>query len=170
MSMVGNFLLVSDNEIAALLAAPDTVHELLDRRVYEAESPTDYVDVDKTWHALHFLLNESAWDGAPPLNFIAVGGEPVGDEDVGYGPARALRAHEVTSLHQALERLDLSTLLERFDGPRMDALEIYQSPGWAEYDPWADTNFAYFSRAYEDLRALVRKGARSGRGILIWLS
>jgi hypothetical protein len=59
MSMTGRFLLFSDEEITALLAAPDTVNELLDRRVYEADEPADYVDVDKTWHALHFLLTRA---------------------------------------------------------------------------------------------------------------
>jgi hypothetical protein len=55
--------------------------------------------------------------------------------------------------------------LDRFDGARMDALEIYPSSGWTEYDVRADDNLAYVSRVYEELRRLVQKGAQSGRGL-----
>src|SRR5688500_4635495 len=41
-------------------------------------------DADKAWHGLHYLLTKTAWGGEPPLDFIALGGTPVGDEDLGY--------------------------------------------------------------------------------------
>jgi hypothetical protein len=167
--MIGNFLLVSDAEIASLLEAPSSVHDLLERRVYQAANPVQYVDLDKAWHALHFLLTGTAWEGTPPLNFIVAGGESIGDEDVGYGPAHALRASEVSSLHSALRGIDSRALLERYDGPAMDALEIYPG-GWAEYDPKGGAPFGYYSGAYDELRALVEEGAETGRGLLVWLS
>jgi hypothetical protein len=169
MSMIGNFLLVSDAEIASLLEAPCAVHEFLERRVYQAASPVEYLDVDEAWHALHFLLTGTAWEGAPPLNFIVSGGNSIGDEDVGYSPARALRAREVASLHRALEGLDAQELLRRYDGPAMDALGVYPG-GWAACDPTKGNAFGYCSGAYEELRALVRRGAGLGRGLLVWLT
>jgi hypothetical protein len=54
MSMIGNFLLVSDVDIDDLMAAPERVHDLLDKRVYEVDEPEGYLDVDKTRHCLHF--------------------------------------------------------------------------------------------------------------------
>jgi hypothetical protein len=45
------------------------------------------------------------WGGDPPLNFLAIGGVSVGNEDVGYGPARAFRAAEVAEIAAALEAL-----------------------------------------------------------------
>ena len=169
MSMTGRFLLVSDAEIDALVSSPETVRELLDRRVYEVDEPVDYVDVDKAWHALHFLLTGSAWDESPPLDFIAVGGEPIGDEDVGYGPARALRSGDVARVHRELALLSTNALVARFDLGRMDALEIYPH-GWAEFELRDAKRVGYFIGAYEELRELVRSGAESGRGILIWIS
>src|SRR5919108_645463 len=41
------------------------------------------VDLDKAWHAIHYMLTQSAWDGNEPLNFLVGGGAPVGDIDVG---------------------------------------------------------------------------------------
>ena len=168
-SMIGNFLLVEDSTIDDLLRTPERIHELLDERVYEADAAVDYVDVDKAWHALHFLLTGTAWEGEPPLNFIAAGGEAIGDEDVGYGPARALRSVEVAALASVLAAISPRTLLERYDGPKMDRLEIYPA-GWAQYDPVGADDFAYYAGAYEALVALVREGAARKRGLLIWLS
>jgi hypothetical protein len=51
----------------------------------------------------------------------------------------------------------------------MEALEIYPG-GWGQLDPHNGDEFGYFSGAYDDVRALVRKGAETGRGLLIWLN
>lgn len=169
MSMIGNFLLVSDEDISELLAAPETIQSFLERRVYEVDEPADHVDVDKAWHALHFLLTGSAWEGTAPLDFIAVGGEAIGDEDVGYGPARALRSRDVVALDRALEKVPTSELVRRYDAAKMEELEIYPG-GWSTLNPAAGDEFGYFSGAYDDVRALVRRAAQDGRGLLIWLN
>jgi hypothetical protein len=168
MSMTGHFLLVSDADVAHLLAAPRTILPLLTSRVYDVEHPDGYVDVDKAWHCLHFLLTGTAWEGPPPLDFIATGGVSIGDEDVGYGPARALESGVVAALSDALDRLPPEVLVARYDAPRMASLKIYPS-GWTEVDPTPDF-FGYFMGAYEELRALVRRGAQERRALLIWLS
>ena len=169
MSMIGNFLLVSDEDLDALISAPKKVHALLDQRVYDPEQPVDYVDVDKAWHALHFMLTGTAWKGDAPLDFIAVGGVPIGDEDVGYGAARALRSKELAVLQRALEPITVDALITRYDGKAMEDAEIYPG-GWTKLDPRDPNEFGYFSGAYEELRALVRKGAETSQGLLIWVS
>lgn len=164
MSMIGNFLLVSEDDLALLASAPAKVHGLLDERVYDPAEPIDYVDVDKAWHALHFWLTGTAWQGTPPLNFIAMGGQPIGTTDIGYGPARALRATEVVLLHRALDALPPELLVKRLDAATMKALEIYPG-GWDE-----PGDLTYYATAYEELRALVRRGSETGRGLLIWMT
>lgn len=52
MSMIGNFLLVSDQRLAELLADPKQVYEVCDKG-YDS-GPDVFVDVDKAW-ALHPL-------------------------------------------------------------------------------------------------------------------
>lgn len=167
MSMTGRFLLLTDDEIAGLLRAPETVPDLLDARVYDVDEPLDYVDIDKTWHVLHFLLTGEAWEAEPPLDFIATGGQQVGEEDVGYGPARVLRSPEVRRLAEALAPITWPILLSRFDIAAMDALEIYPT-GWSAYDPSGEDG--YFSGAFVALSALVKRGAEEGLGLLVWLA
>src|SRR5688572_4637046 len=111
MSMIGNFLLVSDDELSKLLASPTLVHGLIDSAYEDRRS--DFVDVDKAWHCLHFLLTGTAWEGDPPLNFIVAGGSEVGDEDVGYGPARGFSSPEVRAIADALDGIDHTVLARR---------------------------------------------------------
>ena len=166
-------MLVTDAEVGAVLAEPMGVNDLLDAAF--GDRAGDHLDVDQAWHCLHYLLTGTAWEGAPPLNFIASGGRAVGDEDVGFGPARAFDSGEVKALAAALEALDAATLAARFDAAEMDALEIYPfgeagGEGWADIDPTSDESFGYFSAAYSALRTLVRRGAIQGAGLLVWMS
>src|SRR5215203_4027303 len=61
----------------------------------EIPSPVEEIDLDKSWHGIHYLLTKTAWAGEPPLSFLVLGGAEVGDIDVGYGTARAFRSDEV---------------------------------------------------------------------------
>lgn len=54
----------------------------------------DEVDLDKSWHGLHFLFTGTAWEGEEPACFLVLGGEGIGN-DVGYGPARVLMPDDV---------------------------------------------------------------------------
>src|SRR5262245_28760066 len=47
------------------------------------------LDIEKTWHAIHFLVVGDAWEvrAQEPATLCILGGEELGD-DGGYGPAR----------------------------------------------------------------------------------
>ena len=108
--MIGNFRMSTDDEIRSLLANPDQIAAVL---YPEDESGTDATaefDVDKAWHAIHFLLCGQPWESKPPLNFIVSGGTPVGDVDVGYGPARVFSSSELSEIVGALESISAAEL------------------------------------------------------------
>ena len=169
MSMIGNFLLVGDQRLHQLLADPAQIHDCCDEG-YEAGEGV-FVDVDKAWHCLHFLLTGTADGGDPPLNFVLTGGREVGAEDVGYGPARAFLSQEVGQIAKALEPIDRGWLVANFDAGRMDRLEIYPDVGhWSEVDPGSEDSFGYYLGGFESIKSLVRQGASSGLGMLAWLS
>jgi hypothetical protein len=169
MSMIGQFFLLSDDELQAVLAEPSSVHAVVEHACEGGGE--NLIDVDKAWHCLHFLLTGTAWEGKPPLNFIAAGGSEVGDEEVGYGPARAFGSAAVRSIADALDQLTLEDLVGRFDGKRMDELEIYPDEGhWTEVDPTSEETFGYYSGAFEYLKELMQRGRERGLGLLVWLS
>src|SRR3712207_3831611 len=100
MSMICNLRQVEEAEIEELLANPEHIGDFLygdvdDEHEYEDIEREGEIDLDKAWHGIHFLLTGTAWEGQEPLCYLLVGGEYIGDEDVGYGPARVLRPHEV---------------------------------------------------------------------------
>jgi hypothetical protein len=168
MSMIGYFLLVPEEELKAILLNPESVNDL----IAEAHEQREHylVDVDKAWHCLHFLLTGTAWEGEPPLNFAVSGGTPVGDVDVGYGPARVFLPAEVRAIDNALKKVSGQDLVSRFDGRRMNELEIYPDSGaWVEIDPNSD-EFGYYSGAFDNVKALIRRGSGDGLGLMVWLS
>jgi hypothetical protein len=52
----------------------------------------------------------------------------------------------------------------------MNELEIYPDSGaWVEIDPNSD-EFGYYSGAFDNVKALIRRGSGDGLGLMVWLS
>ena len=151
---------LSDQRVDDLLADPPLVLEILDGEAADVEE----FELDKAWHALHYLLTGSAWEGEPPLNFICQGGQEVGDIDTGYGPARALGADEVQDIANALEGIDADALAQRFDPEEMEKLDIYPSIWGSE--PEADA-LEFCTASFTAMKDFIDRTAERGYGMLI---
>ncbi|MET0404032.1 MAG: YfbM family protein [Cystobacter sp.] len=175
MSITGNIRRVAPDQLKALLAAPEQVQDFIygasdvdaDEESEELSSEDGPLPLEKNWHALHFLLTGTSWGGTPPLNFIAVGGQKVGDEDVGYGPARAFTPQQVKDISRALEALDPEALRPRFNPGQMDDLEIYPK-GWSESAD--DDSLESLLGDFDALKLFLREGAEQGLGLLVYLN
>lgn len=169
MSMIGHFYLLDAVTWRRLVAQPsqEVVERLVDGAYAQADDPR-FVDVEKAWHGLHFLLTGTAWEGEPPLDFIVRGGIELGD-DIGYGPARGFAPAEVAALAAALEPLTVDQLTGRFDAERMKALEIYPG-GWSTVRLDDPDVTGYFTDAFERVQRLVLRGRDEGAALLTWLS
>jgi hypothetical protein len=120
-------------------------------------------ELDKAWHGIHWLLTGSAGEAPLPLGFL-LGGRPVGDVDVGYGPARALAAAEVRAVQTALAARDDASLRSRFDPAALAAAGVYPDI-WDE----GDEAWEYLAGNLASLRACVDRAAARGHGLLAWL-
>ena len=174
MSIEGNLRRVTADELRTLLAHPEQVFGFLyPEPEEESEGMTlwyeeHHLPLAKGWHALHFLLTGTSWEGAPPLNFIAAGGQKVGEEDVGYGPARSFTPEQVREISRALDALRPEDLRQRYDPARMDELEIYPAHSWKAN---ASEDVAHMLLGdFEGLRDFVREGAEQGMGLLAYLN
>jgi len=162
MSMIGNFRAADDQTIDRLLADPNLISDFL----YSDAEPTadDGIDCDKSWAGIHYLLTGDAWGGKAPLNFI-LAGTPIGNVDVGYGPARAHRSSELSAISAALAPIDTAELSKRFDPAAMEAQDIY--PGiWDE----GDEALEYLTSYYEELKRYIANAVEKRRGLLVWIS
>ncbi|ATB35086.1 hypothetical protein CYFUS_000498 [Cystobacter fuscus] len=172
MSIQGNLRRVGADQLRALLASPEQVNDIVhppeDEDLDEdGSSNADHLPLEKNWHGLHFLLTATAWEGSPPLNFIAAGGQRVGDEDVGYGPPRAFTPQQVKEISRALEGLDGEGLRRRFNARKMDELEIYPQ-GWSDNDD--EESLASLLEDFDTLRSFLREGAEQGQALLVYLN
>ncbi len=141
---------------------PIDVDEL---QLADGEGPV--ADLDKAWHGLHFLLAGTAEAGNPPLDFLVVGGEEIGDVDVGYGPARGLRPRLVTEIAETLAALSDAELSARYDGSVMTAQEIYPDI-WAR-DAEANDARSYLLENLTVLRHAVSEAANRQHGLVLVL-
>ena len=92
-------------------------------------------DVDKAWHAVHFLLTGTAQETAGPLGAVVLGGEEFGG-DLGYGPPRWLSPTRVDEAATALAAISDDEARSRLDFSAMQAADIY--PSIWDRDPAAE--------------------------------
>ena len=118
------------------------------------------LDLDKSWHLLHYLFTGSAWDGPMPAATLLSGGREVG-EDLGYGPARVLTAKETQEFAQYLGGQTEAQLARKINVPAMQRLDIYA----ADQDSKEDLEH-YFPQ----LKSYVSDAAAKGQGLVIWMS
>src|SRR5687767_13290253 len=68
---------------------------------------TPALDLDKSWHGLHYLLTGSAWEGEGPQAFLVSGGELI---DLNVRSARIFWPEEVQTIDAALTGLTAGEL------------------------------------------------------------
>ena len=161
--MIGNYRRVSPSQLAALCDDPESIRDFL----YPPadNDPPGAFDVDRAWHAIHFLLNGDAWGGEPPLGNAVLGGRPLGDIDVGYGPARYLTADEVAETADALEQVSSDKLLARFDVELLNGVDIYPTSWNGD-----DREHEFVRENYQRLVRFFRATADAGDALLIFLN
>lgn len=165
MSMTCTVRQVGEAEITALLADPGHIGDFL---YGDDERQGDDTDLDKAWHGIHFMLTGSAWAGDAPLCYLVVGGQDIGDEDVGYGPARLLRPSEVEQFDAALAAISLDDFCQRYNPSAMLEQDVY--PAIWDRTPPKDDPLGYLAEHFAVLKAVVRDSVAHHRGLLIWLT
>ena len=164
MSMIGNYRRVSETVLSAICANPDSISDFLYSEDNE-HSEGSHLDIDKSWHAIHFLLNDSQWDGAYPLVCVVMGGECIGEQDIGYGPARYLTSQQVKEVGNAIGQIPESKLLAKFDAERMNREEIYPQ-GWCNSQEERD----YIGQYFSTLRRFFRSASDAGDATIVYIN
>ena len=127
MSMICELFIVPAAAARQVLDDPAKVHDLLESLMGSGAG----LSLEKSWHGLHVVLTGTAWEGVSPLNFLATGGATVGDDDIGYGPARILDPAGVAELDKALGAISDAEFARRFIPAALSKAEIYPEI-WAE--------------------------------------
>ena len=149
MSMLCQLRAVSEAEARALIADPSDIQFFLSG--YEPPPPkpgwwsrlsgrssapapvrrwdeprvSDCLDLDKSWHVLHYIFSRDPWAGVLPQATLLSGGNELGDIDVGYGPARIYTLQEVREFSSFLATLTRQNFLDGISAPALHDSEIY---------------------------------------------
>jgi len=118
-------------------------------------------NLQKSWHALHYLLCGSADPVDTALGKAILGGEEIGP-DVGYGPARLLTPDEVRVVAQALAAVSKPELAARCDRRAMKSAEIYACRG-------TDDDIDLALECFDDVQALYADAAVHGNAVLLYI-
>lgn len=195
MGMVAVLRRVDDAVIAQLVKHPPLIHRVLSDEEEAEETPDappgflarllgrkpplpaltvereagDEVDLDKAWNAIHFMLTGDAAGTKHPLGFIFEGGAVIGDEDVGYGPARAFSAAATRHIADAVGAISRQDFLNRFNAPAMLKAGVYPEPLW-EPDRAAEHNEEYVADNFDSLRTFLIAATKERKGFLIFLT
>ena len=116
------------------------------------------MDMDKTWHGLHFLLSGSADPVHGAAGFL-LNGEEV--EEVGDADVYIHTAAEVAEFSKLLTATTARDLLDRYDSRQMKALELYPKLDWDQGD------FDYLLEYYNRLRPFVQCHADLGNELMV---
>lgn len=160
-SMTGNYIRISPTQLSEFQGKPDSVVDFIFTRTYDTEDDRQ-IDIDKTWHGIHFLLTGDPWKGEPPLFNAVMGGKQIGTEDPGYGPPRYLTPDQVRDVAQALSEIHASDLRSRFDPERFAREDIYPNI-WDEGEEALD----YLMDYYVELVRFFSSAAAAGDAVLL---
>jgi hypothetical protein len=125
--------------------------------------PENYIDVDKAWHGIHYLLTGQADGGTPPLSWAVLGGTEIG-EDMGYGPARLLTSEQVKLISDSLP--DEDVFKASFKPEVMAAAQVYPDVIWVRDGSEA---LEYLVENYRTMVDFYRSAASRGDGAVLWL-
>lgn len=167
MSMIGEYVRLTPAELDRALSDPEWACEYThDLRDTEYETESDVVqarchDIDKTWHALDFLLRRLHF----PVD-IVFGEEPVpGATDWGYGPPRHLTSEHVRVAAEALAAIPSASLVDGVGPQDLADAEIYPDVVWQRGEP-----LDYVTDHYELLSEFFQAAAADGHAMLLWIS
>lgn len=164
MGMVACFAAVDPETLAQLRAEEDSIEAYLYPDDGES-TPPNSIDIDKSWHGIHYLLTGQAEGGSGPEALAVFGGEEFGPE-VGYGPARFLLPAQVAAIAEALSRLPPEALTKRFNSKDMTEKDIYLTPMWERDGTEA---LEYALEYYQQLPVFYRDAASRGDAVVQWL-
>lgn len=136
MGMTGNYRRISQEKLTELQNNPESINDFLFPG-YEADEIAElngsYLDISKTWHAIHFLLTGTIASGKPPLENVVMGGTPLGDvenPDFDFGSARFLNPSEVKETAAAISKISRAEFQSRFNPSQLVEANIYPTFVW----------------------------------------
>ncbi|MBX9666352.1 MAG: YfbM family protein [Candidatus Obscuribacterales bacterium] len=130
MSMCAYLESVSQRKLKKLLANPEAIHDIIWSDTHDEEN-SGFFELQESWQTVHFLLTGTAWDVDEdnPLTQTVLGGQEIGPDAFGYGPARFMTADQVKKIAESLKSVDLNELKSKYSQTDFSQAELYAFDG-----------------------------------------
>lgn len=159
MSKFGYFLALKPEQADELVRDPALAADFVAEAVEDQdELGADFLDVDKSWHGIHFLLTDAVTGGEPPLTWVVFAPTSIGE---GIGSVRVLMPDDVVTVSKALAPNTADKLKRKCDWSVMNDREIYPQ-GWRAGDE------QYIAENFTSLKKLYESAARRRMAIVQW--
>lgn len=173
MGMIGHLKAITTEELARFLEC-STEDEIATFLYVNGELDTtgDYLNIDKTWHGINFLLTGEPF-GEPPLSWVIFGNHSVGGEDnqllfgISHIGLRYLVPDEVVEVANALSSISNEDLANRFSPEAMEAAEIYPQGIWEVQREVALNYLLYY---YPEVVKFYQNAASQKKAVLLYVT
>lgn len=169
MGMIANYQCIEDSDFKEILCLESEGDE---EEVFEAigdlyEDADIFLDIDKMWDVIHFVLTGVSTDQPPknnPLSEAVIGVQPLKDlsEFVAY-----VDKERVAAIVSALENFDYESALENFDVADCKDAGLYPNIWDEEDEDEIDELLEEITDYIEGLRDFYRKVLEAGGNALI---
>jgi hypothetical protein len=160
MGMISCFRKISTPELQKLLENPGNLADTL----FDEDNAANEYDLDKAWHAIHYMLNSAVWEVSSNAGALIVGGTPVSEEDMGYGPARYFDEKEVKLIFDDLKNISVEKLLSKYESMLQQGEEIY--PTFED----TDEDREYIKDYFEGLKRFCEKAASNNECLITYIA
>lgn len=132
--------------------------------MFEPENKDSQCCIDKAWHAIHYTLTGEVWGDSKGdiLGQLVLGGVPVNDEDMGYGPMRLLDKGIVSQIADAMDEWDETAFREKFNLKDMAENDVY--PVMDEENE--EVFFDYVWKSLDALKQFFKDAVQKDQNIL----
>lgn len=158
--MIGNFLAIPQEELEFLYQQPQKIASVL----YETYAE-EVLDIDKAWHGIHFLLTGEQHGGRPPLAHVVFGIEPIGKEDIGYGPALGTPAASVKEIAASVCQISDAEFRSKFNSAALTQADIYP----LIWDKGAEA-LDYIAAYFKELQDFYKNAAEEGNAVITFIN
>jgi len=170
MGMIGNVIRVSERDLLKFL----NDSKLLEDKIYSEEADTAdwYLDLDKSWQAIQFILTGKSLDelgeeeNEPTVLTRALISMQVIDmeQNLGYGPAFFLTSEEVKETNAELQKIDIDDLKEKITSSILISRNVYP-------EIWEDEeSIDYLFENFELLINFYKTATEKNQAIIVFIS
>jgi len=165
MGMLGSYVMADEDIIEKIKSGEISAADILYNE--DGDLPEDSIDIGHSWHAIHYILTGDigACEGDDPLLKVVLGGQPLGDEDFGYGPPLYLSVADVKETNAALQSISNDDFSARFNYSEMQIEDIYAT----KYDGSAEVFLCSCLEGFISIKEFFAESANSNKCIIFFV-